>query len=1440
MVSSKKISALPWRRIGIISGATLTVLLVVILIALVYASTETGRGHIVQFANDSLASEENTIYISGIDGSLYSELNIPLVSLSDKDGIWLEVRGININWSAMALLGGKASVSNLTIETVDLVRAPADSEEQAASDEPFSIPSFPVDIEVSNFSIAKINISEALADLASEFKINGAFKLTEDDGIVAQTNLVSTGDYSDEVKIDVSYPSDASNLKADININAPKDGLFISLAGIDPKMDITATFKGEGPIDNWSGSLNAKIADENIIEGLITHVNDELSLHADFDVRKFIPSEFSSLVGQTNTIDVNYRQSELTASLISKLARLDAKGTETIEFSLGIIDPEPINQLISPAYIKATKIDGNLSQLASVPEITLTFNNLVAGVRESVEATITGQMDGTMKEQIVGLTSSGSVENITGEAVEAVKALLPSGIAWNLKAKMDQATSTVRLDALSLTNDFIQINSAGEFNSDSGAFDADLNTVIASISNIAKSLGLDKNLSGEALSITKLTRANNEAPIDAKLNLNTENIDLGDPTLNELIGPAPTFTSHITLSSDGAIHVTEALFKAAILSLDAQVDISATQVIKDAGFNLSLSNIENMKSLDGTALSGNIDVVGSLTGDLKSPSVVIETGFKALNIQSFELQDFVAQLRADNILDEPKGALSITSATNFGALDVATSFNAVENNYIISAIYISLGVYQATGAFELPAGKPAAGTLKIITREIDQNEVGISGSIAADIALSEENNAQKIIVESTLNNIIFPISENELLTLSSANISTIAVLKENAPKITLNASLVELMHPSFQSQSLDVYMEQITDSLNYKITAQGTDTMPYELRMSGDVINAEDDGQNITLSLEGMIGGTPIGFDQRAEISLLSDGFDVAPFALRLGEGHINGNINAQANEIHASLSMDKADLKPVLVFATDLPLTGLLSGKLDLNSTGTTLASTFDVILSDIVVKNQSIFAENSLKITAKGTVDEARTELAGTIGLNEYFEANYSGALPLKIDPTTFAASFPDDQPINGKLTWNGDITPTWPILQLVGHDLTGDLDADFTITGTLSTPDLDGTVKLTDGRYENMQTGFVVGNMQMAATIVDRHFTLDSFSANDGEEGMINATADIIIDSGLSYTAQADLILASAHLVRLPELDITASSNLKFEKTNNNSSLSGDITVENASIGTIEQAGPVIAKLDVTEINGESVAVLNEQQAEAIGPIDLDLKLRVPNKLFIVSYGLDSEWQADLSITGTSEEPIIDGTANLVRGFFEFSGKRFDLKSGNFYFPNNKTNDPIIEIAAEHQLIDMTANLRIFGQASKPTLEMSATPYLPENEVLARILFGTSVVQLTAVEAVQLASAVHSLSNGGGQGWMGGIRRAIGVDRLSIDNDRSREYGTTITGGKYLTDNVYVEVSTAPGTGRTATSVEVGISRNLSLVTRRTLAQDNNLSIKWFWDY
>src|SRR3546814_3818781 len=61
----------------------------------------------------------------------------------------------------------------------------------------------------------------------------------------------------------------------------------------------------------------------------------------------------------------------------------------------------------------------------------------------------------------------------------------------------------------------------------------------------------------------------------------------------------------------------------------------------------------------------------------------------------------------------------------------------------------------------------------------------------------------------------------------------------------------------------------------------------------------------------------------------------------------------------------------------------------------------------------------------------------------------------------------------------------------------------------------------------------------------------------------------------------------------------------------------------------------------------------------------------------------------------------------------------------------------------------------------------------PALPEDGVLSRLLFGTSVANLSAPEALQLAAAAASLRSGGRSAGnpLNKLGRAIGVDRIRV---------------------------------------------------------------------
>src|SRR5690606_32941363 len=95
----------------------------------------------------------------------------------------------------------------------------------------------------------------------------------------------------------------------------------------------------------------------------------------------------------------------------------------------------------------------------------------------------------------------------------------------------------------------------------------------------------------------------------------------------------------------------------------------------------------------------------------------------------------------------------------------------------------------------------------------------------------------------------------------------------------------------------------------------------------------------------------------------------------------------------------------------------------------------------------------------------------------------------------------------------------------------------------------------------------------------------------------------------------------------------------------------------------------------------------------------------------------------------------------------------GRRFQLERGNIRFVGNRPPNPVLDIEAEADLSGLNATINVTGTGNSPDIAFNSVPALPQDELLSRILFGASIADLSAPEAVQLAAAVASLNSGGG---------------------------------------------------------------------------------------
>jgi translocation and assembly module TamB len=240
--------------------------------------------------------------------------------------------------------------------------------------------------------------------------------------------------------------------------------------------------------------------------------------------------------------------------------------------------------------------------------------------------------------------------------------------------------------------------------------------------------------------------------------------------------------------------------------------------------------------------------------------------------------------------------------------------------------------------------------------------------------------------------------------------------------------------------------------------------------------------------------------------------------------------------------------------------------------------------------------------------------------------------------------------------------------------------------------------------------------------------------------------------------------------------------------------------------------------------------------QSTSSLLSSLRLDIALVAPEKLYVSGMGLDSEWSAHLKVQGTASAPVLAGQVDLIRGNLDFAGRSFDISDGHIQFTGGETIDPTLQITASEDIEDVTVNVNVGGRALNPQITFTSTPSLPQDEVVSRILFGSSVANLTALQAVQLASSLNSLrGSGGGLNPLGKLRSATGISRLRIlSPDATTGRGTALSAGQYITNNVYVELIT-DARGYTATQIEVSFTKWLSALGQAGGSGVTNLSVR-----
>jgi translocation and assembly module TamB len=191
----------------------------------------------------------------------------------------------------------------------------------------------------------------------------------------------------------------------------------------------------------------------------------------------------------------------------------------------------------------------------------------------------------------------------------------------------------------------------------------------------------------------------------------------------------------------------------------------------------------------------------------------------------------------------------------------------------------------------------------------------------------------------------------------------------------------------------------------------------------------------------------------------------------------------------------------------------------------------------------------------------------------------------------------------------------------------------------------------------------------------------------------------------------------------------------------------------------------------------------------------PYPLDLTINAPSRIFVRGRGLDAELGGSLRLSGTTGDVIPIGRFDLLRGRLDVLGQRFALTEGYAQLQGDFT--PYLRLVARTEARSGTdVSIIVEGPADDPQVSFESSPELPQDEVLAQLLFGRDLSSISPLQAVQLASAVATLSGRGGGGALEGFREGLDLDDFDVTTDE--DGNAAVRAGKYISENIYTDIT------------------------------------------
>ncbi len=1374
-------------------------LLVAAPLALAQQSEDEERSGFVAFVENQLSTPGRQIRLIGFAGTLSSNVSVQKITIADKQGVWLEIDDARLVWTRSALLRGRLEIDELTAARIAIARTPLPDESLPAPEAGrFRIPELPVAVVLDRLSVPSIRFGEPVFGMEAEVSTEGsvildggsldlALKMARLDGPGGQFDIIA------------NYAADATDLKLDVRLSEPQNGIIANLLQIPGRPPVNLEMAGEAPLEQFDLAMALDIAGRRVLEGAVDLSPAADGLAVDVDLSGPLGS-----IMQPQERRFFGEQSKLVASIDVP----DAGGLRIRRFDLssGVVDASGVAEVLADGFLSKLEVTAALVRRGTDP-VALPFGETPAEVDNArftvsygngrdwrAELNIlnyaasdlglqsgilraTGTLDGLDEPAARAITfrANGGLTGLEPKDEAVAQALGEAiGLSFNGTWKSGEA---IKLQSFAINGREADFIASGEIAS--GTFDGTMDAAADDLSSFSLLAGRD--LTGKAAVKTSGTLTPLTGAFDLTLKGLAENLTVGIAQTDPLLRGETRLAGRIARGENGLVFDKFALTNAAAeIAVNGRLASTAADIAATA----KLADLALVTEDATGALALDARITGAAQPFKVGAQAAVESGTllgRPLRGARLAFDGTVAGTTLD-------GKVSGSGSYAGDDIRIAAAVNRNNERLALNDLDARVGPTRIGGGIEVGANRLLSGDLRIDSTDI---------ASAAALALVEASGGLKGDLKLT------PTAAGKQSAVAAFAVRDLTYAGNRAGSAELKAAVDDL----FGTPSVDAIVKASSVRAG-GVTIETLDASALTKGTTTDFDARADISGGTRLNARGRLDQRQNGF--RAELAALSLDSPIASAALaapaiiersgattRLSGVRFNvggGAVSADGSvgdTLDMNVRVEGLPLAIANAIRPDLRAAGTVSGTARIGGRPTEPDATFQLTGSGVSFARLDSLGLDPLAVSVTGRGSRAGLRLeAGKFSNAQGLDVSANGTIPFSGSGLSVIAD------------GTAPLTLAAPALAARGTRLDGSVRFNTSFTGSLAAPQARGLISIDGASVSDPLSNIAMRDVTLVAGLQGERIEISRFSAafarggNVAASGTIGTAGDLPADISVTLTG---VTYTDAQIFRA-----TLGGSLRLSGSlARDPLLSGEVNVEKADITVPESFAAASDVLDVEHVRPDAAARETLARVERVSPkatptarpsvIQLDVTVNAPSRIFVRGRGIDAELGGTVRLAGpvTRIEPV--GAFRLLRGRLSILGKRLNFQEGSITFTGDL--DPQINLVASTSAQDADAFITVTGPASNPDIVFSSQPELPQDEVLARIVFDRSIAELSPVQIARLAAVAAELTGGKAPSLLGSLREGSGLDDLDVVADD--DGNAAVRAGRYVTDRVYLGV-------------------------------------------